>query len=259
MLAIFGRPRLRRLTRPKMASIQPTSPRMVSRMVEDHRRLYKALTARDARFDGVFFVGVTSTGVYCRPICRRGRRRRPTVASSRRRRRPNRPASAVPALPPGAVAGESRRSTTRSASRTYRAAARGGPVRREGGTRGHRRPVRAQLAADPAHRPEGTGRCANPAAADAPAAACQAALTETAWPVTEVAFASGFSSLRRFNDASSGATACRRRVCAGRRATARLRSTSSETSTLQPSIGHPTTGRACWPFWAPARSSASSR
>lgn len=28
-----------------------------------------ALRARDARFDGVFFVGVTTTGVYCRPIC----------------------------------------------------------------------------------------------------------------------------------------------------------------------------------------------
>src|SRR6187455_868237 len=33
------------------------------------RRLYKALAARDSRFDGVFFVGVTSTGIYCRPIC----------------------------------------------------------------------------------------------------------------------------------------------------------------------------------------------
>lgn len=30
---------------------------------------YKALLARDARFDGLFFVGVTSTGIYCRPIC----------------------------------------------------------------------------------------------------------------------------------------------------------------------------------------------
>ena len=38
-------------------------------MNQDHRRLYNALTARDSRFDGVFFVGVTSTGVYCRPIC----------------------------------------------------------------------------------------------------------------------------------------------------------------------------------------------
>src|ERR1051325_8083299 len=33
------------------------------------RRLYRALSARDRRFDGVFFVGVTSTGIYCRPIC----------------------------------------------------------------------------------------------------------------------------------------------------------------------------------------------
>ncbi|MGY6553579.1 MAG: AlkA N-terminal domain-containing protein [Wenzhouxiangella sp.] len=32
--------------------------------------LYQALASRDARFDGRFFVGVTSTGIYCRPICR---------------------------------------------------------------------------------------------------------------------------------------------------------------------------------------------
>ena len=38
-------------------------------MDQDHRRLYNALTARDPRFDGLFFVGVTSTGIYCRPIC----------------------------------------------------------------------------------------------------------------------------------------------------------------------------------------------
>ena len=30
---------------------------------------YLALTARDARFDGRFFTGVTSTGIYCRPVC----------------------------------------------------------------------------------------------------------------------------------------------------------------------------------------------
>src|SRR6516162_3116576 len=30
---------------------------------------YRALTARDARFDGLFFVGVTTTGIYCRPVC----------------------------------------------------------------------------------------------------------------------------------------------------------------------------------------------
>ena len=44
-------------------------PRYAWRMDHDRQRLYKALAARDPRFDGVFFVGVTSTGIYCRPIC----------------------------------------------------------------------------------------------------------------------------------------------------------------------------------------------
>jgi AraC family transcriptional regulator of adaptative response / DNA-3-methyladenine glycosylase II len=35
----------------------------------DHDRCYRALRTRDARFDGRFFTGVRSTGVYCRPIC----------------------------------------------------------------------------------------------------------------------------------------------------------------------------------------------
>ncbi len=30
---------------------------------------YRALAAKDARFDGVFFVGVKTTGIYCRPVC----------------------------------------------------------------------------------------------------------------------------------------------------------------------------------------------
>jgi len=32
-------------------------------------RCYEAMKARDARFDGSFFVGVSSTGIYCRPVC----------------------------------------------------------------------------------------------------------------------------------------------------------------------------------------------
>src|SRR5262245_10238649 len=35
----------------------------------DPRACYRALKSRDARFDGRFFVGITSTGIYCRPIC----------------------------------------------------------------------------------------------------------------------------------------------------------------------------------------------
>ncbi len=30
---------------------------------------YRALKSRDARFDGRFFTGVSSTGIYCRPVC----------------------------------------------------------------------------------------------------------------------------------------------------------------------------------------------
>jgi hypothetical protein len=30
---------------------------------------YAAMKARDARFDGIFFTAVTSTGIYCRPVC----------------------------------------------------------------------------------------------------------------------------------------------------------------------------------------------
>ncbi|MCB2018436.1 MAG: helix-turn-helix domain-containing protein [Hydrogenophaga sp.] len=43
---------------------------MVSPALPDEDALYKALSAHDARFDGRFFTGVTSTGIYCRPICR---------------------------------------------------------------------------------------------------------------------------------------------------------------------------------------------
>src|SRR5690242_1497611 len=39
---------------------------LVSVMEDAH---YEALLARDPRFDGVFFVGVSTTGIYCRPIC----------------------------------------------------------------------------------------------------------------------------------------------------------------------------------------------
>lgn len=35
-----------------------------------HAALYQVLLARDARFDGRLYVGVASTGIYCRPICR---------------------------------------------------------------------------------------------------------------------------------------------------------------------------------------------
>src|SRR5690348_6597923 len=35
----------------------------------DHDACYRAVAQRDPRFDGRFFTGVKTTGIYCRPIC----------------------------------------------------------------------------------------------------------------------------------------------------------------------------------------------
>ena len=35
----------------------------------DRDSCYRALAAKDTRFDGVFFTGVRTTGIYCRPVC----------------------------------------------------------------------------------------------------------------------------------------------------------------------------------------------
>lgn len=39
-------------------------------MTSKINHLYQALLSHDTRFDGVFYAGVTSTGIYCRPVCR---------------------------------------------------------------------------------------------------------------------------------------------------------------------------------------------
>ena len=30
---------------------------------------FRAMAAKDHRFDGLFFIAVRSTGIYCRPVC----------------------------------------------------------------------------------------------------------------------------------------------------------------------------------------------
>jgi AraC family transcriptional regulator of adaptative response / DNA-3-methyladenine glycosylase II len=46
------------------------SPTLASPAGLESDACYLAMKAHDARFDGSFFTGVTSTGVYCRPVCR---------------------------------------------------------------------------------------------------------------------------------------------------------------------------------------------
>lgn len=42
---------------------------MIAPMDMDHDACYRAIQTRDARFDGRLFIGVHTTGIYCRPIC----------------------------------------------------------------------------------------------------------------------------------------------------------------------------------------------
>src|SRR6266705_4141961 len=42
---------------------------MTTMLQLDLRALDRARTSRDPRFDGRFFIAVTSTRIYCRPVC----------------------------------------------------------------------------------------------------------------------------------------------------------------------------------------------
>jgi AraC family transcriptional regulator, regulatory protein of adaptative response / DNA-3-methyladenine glycosylase II len=44
-------------------------PATMNGVIDDFERCYRFMRSRDARYDGFFFVGVTSTGIYCRPSC----------------------------------------------------------------------------------------------------------------------------------------------------------------------------------------------
>src|ERR1044071_9311152 len=68
MLAVFGHLQRYALLSENGWCVPPRRP-TISPMTLDSPALYKALVARDSRFDGTFFVGVTSTGIYCRPVC----------------------------------------------------------------------------------------------------------------------------------------------------------------------------------------------
>lgn len=165
---------------------------------------YAALEARDARFDGRLFVGVTSTGIYCRPVCRVRLPRREncrffaTAAQAEAERfRPCmkcRPELAPRALP----------WTTTDASRTLAQQAAAwldacdgadagveDLARHLGITSRHlRRIFQAEHGVSPLQYLQ-TRRLL----------LAKALLTDSELPVQEVAFAAGFGSLRRFNAA----------------------------------------------------------
>ena len=166
----------------------------------DPQACYAALSAHDHRFDGRFFVGVASTGIYCRPICR-VRRPKPEncsfhVSAAAAEAAGFRPClKCRPELAPGLAPLE-------SGSRLARQAAlmmedddlddRGlaGLAEALGITDRHlRRVFAAEYGVAPVQYLQ-TRRLL----------LAKSLLTDTALPVTQVAFAAGFGSLRRFND-----------------------------------------------------------
>jgi AraC family transcriptional regulator of adaptative response / DNA-3-methyladenine glycosylase II len=47
----------------------PIAPWQDAAVTDDEEAWYRAITSRDRRFDGWIFVGVTTTGIFCRPSC----------------------------------------------------------------------------------------------------------------------------------------------------------------------------------------------
>ena len=168
----------------------------------DGSAAYRALASRDGRFDGIFYVGVTSTGVYCRPICpaktprRKNCRFFATAAAAEKaafrpclRCRPE----LAPGLAPVDRAQRIALAVTACLDERIGAGESGLEAVAERfalSSRQLRRIVQKELGVSPMELLQ-TRRLL----------LAKQLLTETQLPVTEVAFASGFGSLRRFNDA----------------------------------------------------------
>jgi AraC family transcriptional regulator of adaptative response / DNA-3-methyladenine glycosylase II len=162
---------------------------------------WKALATHDAGYDGRLFIGVTSTRVYCRPICRVRTPRRencrffPNAATAEQAG--FRPCLRCrPELAPGLSLMDSSQVLAQHAARMIDHAVRAGAsVRmpelagRLGVTERHLRRVFAQ-----AHGVSPMDYLTTQRLLQA-----KQLLTDTGLPVTEVALACGFESLRRFN------------------------------------------------------------
>ena len=168
-------------------------------MTLDSATCYRALRSRDARFDGRFFVAVSSTRIYCRPVC--------TVKPPRRENCRFYPSAAAaesagyrpclrcrPELAPGNASVDATTRVAQAAAsliedRTLDAQGLEAVASRLGITDRHlRRAFGAEFGVSPIEFAQ-TQRLL----------LAKRLLTDTSLPVTEIAFASDFGSLRRFN------------------------------------------------------------
>ncbi|MFJ3888735.1 DNA-3-methyladenine glycosylase 2 family protein [Streptomyces rubrogriseus] len=190
-----GPPVRRRLDGVTPQTVQPTK---YADAREDVR--YEAVRSRDARFDGAFFFAVETTGIYCRPSC-------PAVTPKRRNVRFFATAAAAqgsgfracrrcrPDAVPGSADWNVRADVVGRAMRLIG----DGVVDREGVAGlavrlGYSaRQVQRQLTAEVGAGPVALARAQR-------AHTARVLLQTTVLPVTEIAFASGFASVRQFND-----------------------------------------------------------
>lgn len=168
-------------------------------MWTDTDHCYKALVARDSRFDGQFYVAVLSTGIYCRPVC-------PARTPKRENCRffPSAAAAEVagyrpclrcrPELAPGHASVDANQRLARSAASQIEdgALSEAGMdqlARRLGVSERHlRRVFLSEFGVSPIEYAQ-TQRLL----------LAKRLLTDTSMPVTEVALAAGFGSVRRFH------------------------------------------------------------
>jgi AraC family transcriptional regulator of adaptative response / DNA-3-methyladenine glycosylase II len=170
-------------------------------MTDQHFIWHQAVDSRDPAFDGTFFVAITSTRIYCRPVCpsRRARRENRRFFESRaaaeqagyRACRKCRPELAPDDSPLEAVHRLARTAAGQIAA---------------GGLNGRSVSTLArELGMSERHLRRALGRSvgASPLALahSQRLAAATRLLDETRAPITRIAYASGFQSLRRFNAA----------------------------------------------------------
>ncbi|HVY85929.1 MAG TPA: AlkA N-terminal domain-containing protein [Caulobacterales bacterium] len=165
----------------------------------DAETCHGACEAKDRRFDGRFYVGVTSTGIYCRCICpartpkRENRRFFPSAAAAEREGfrpcficRPELAPGLAPIDAPARLAAQAHVRIEAGALEERGLEALAAEL---GVTDRHlRRVMNAQFGASPIE-----------IAQTARLLAAKRLLADTQLSVTEIAFASGFQSLRRFN------------------------------------------------------------
>lgn len=189
-------PACRELLQPYIRTVSMSIAPSPSRHAAAYAR---ACEARDARFDGIFFVGITTTRIYCRPVCPARisypDNRRFFGSAAAAERAGFRPCLRCrPELAPGRALIDSVSRLAHTAA--YRIEA--GALNEHGVTdlarelgvsaRHLRRALERELGVSPSQLAQ-THRLL----------LARRLLLDTVLPVTQVAFASGFRSLRRFN------------------------------------------------------------